>query len=224
MTVGGKLSFRKRVQPIAADLGALPLVDRGDDPPPLDELVQSGFARVEIEVGSGKGAFLVAATEARPDSFWVGIEAANSYAELAATRLAEADRKNGVMLVDNAALFLRDRCEPGSVSRLHVYYPDPWPKRRHRGRRFFSAAPPPVLRRVLSNDGVLFVATDNARYAGEIARVVGASPLFARDRQLEAEALERPGVAFSPTNFERKYIAEGRILRRFAWRVTSERA
>jgi hypothetical protein len=65
----------------------------------------------------------------------------------------------------------------------------------------------------------VFVATDNAGYGGQVARVMGAAADFAfdeeeRDRRIEAG----PGHAFSPTNFERKYIEEGRIIRRYAFR------
>jgi tRNA (guanine-N7-)-methyltransferase len=218
MSVGGKLSFRRRVPEIEADAD-LPLVQGGDDPPRLDELVPAGAECIEIEVGPGKGGFLVAATEARPRSFFLGIEAAPGYAAFAAARLQEAARANAQVLVDNASLFLRDRTRPGSVDRLHVYFPDPWPKRRHRQRRFFNDSVPPTLHRALKDDGLLLVATDNPGYAGQIARVLGSSPLFCRDEDLEDELRELgPGHAFSPTNFERKYRQEGRIIRQFAFR------
>lgn len=218
MSVGGKLSFRRRVPEI--DTGAdLPLIQGGDDPPLLREIVPETAEHVEIEVGPGKGGFLVAATEVRPQTFFLGIEAAPGYAAFAAARLQEAGRTNAQVLVDNAALFLRDRTEPGSVDRLHVYFPDPWPKRRHRQRRFFNDEVPPTLHRVLKDDGVLLVATDNPCYAGQITRVLGASPLFCRDEDLEDELRDLgPGHAFSPTNFERKYRIEGRIIRQFAFR------
>ncbi len=217
MSVGGKLSFRRRVPEV--DAVGLPLVVGGDDPPHLDELVPDGFDDVEIEVGPGKGAYLCAAVAARPRSFVLGIEAAAGYASYAAQQLHESGANNGLFLVDNARLFLEDRVRPGSLTRVHVYFPDPWPKRRHRGRRFFTEETPKVVHRALRDDGLLLVATDNAAYAGQVCRVVGASPLFERDRALERELIaEGPGAAFSPTNFERKYLAEGRIVRRFAFR------
>lgn len=217
MSVGGKLSFRRRVREVATD--GLPLVFGGDDPPSLEALAPAGATGVEIEVGPGKGAFLVAATEARPDSFWVGIEAAQAYARFAAARLAASGRRNGVLLVDNAAQFLRDRTPAGSVERLHVYFPDPWPKRRHRGRRFFREDMPEVLCRVLRPGGLLLVATDNAGYAGQIARVLGGCAGLSDDPEAMRELSERgPGHAFTPTNFERKYRLEGRTIRRSAWR------
>ena len=219
MSVGGKLSFRRRVRDVPED-GSLPFLDAGDDPPPLEELLPEGFdGDVDIEVGPGKGAFLIAATNARPDTFTLGIEAAPSYARLAASRLSDTDRDNGLFLVDNARLYLEHQVEPGALARLHVYFPDPWPKRRHRGRRFFTESAPELAHRVLQPDGLLLVATDNAGYAGQITRVLGASPLLERDREAEADLIAAgPGFAFSPTDFERKYLVEGRIIRRSAWR------
>jgi tRNA (guanine-N7-)-methyltransferase len=105
------------------------------------------------------------------------------------------------------------------VDRLHVYFPDPWPKRRHRKRRFFTEEMPAAIHRVLKPSGLLLVCTDNAACAGEISRVLGASPLLVRDQEEERRLLAaEPGHGFSPTNFERKYLAEGRIIRRYAFR------
>jgi tRNA (guanine-N7-)-methyltransferase len=218
--VGGKLSFRRRVRTAPpGDPAALPLAFGGDDPPGLEELVPPGFADVELEVGPGKGAFLLAASEARPGTFVLGIEAAAAYAQIAADRVQRAGRRNALLLVDNAKLYLADRVPAGALARVHVYYPDPWPKRRHRGRRFFTDDVVPVLHRALAPDGWLLVATDNAAYAGELCRVLGASGRFRREPEEEQRLLALgPGHGFLPTNFERKYREEGRVSRRYAWR------
>lgn len=218
MHQGGKLSFRGRMQDGADDPGEF-LVFGGKNPPPLDELVPAGFADVEIEIGPGKGAFVLAATAVKPDTFVLGIEAAPGYASLAATKLRQSGRNNGRFLVDNGKLYLDDRVDDGALAAVHVYYPDPWPKRRHKGRRFFTDDVPAVLARVLRPGGYCYVATDNAAYAGQIARVLGRSPLFLRDEAEERRMLALgPGHAFSPTNFERKYQEQGRVLRRYAFR------
>src|SRR5690606_23423778 len=150
------------------------------------------------------------------------IEASVAYAKFAAQRVRDAGLRNAVLLVDNARLYLQDRVPEGALRAVHVYYPDPWPKRRHRKRRFFAEETPDVLYRCLAPDGYLLVATDNAAYAGQIVALMGAAPGFARDRAEEERLRDAPpGHGFSPTNFERKYLQEGRILRRYAFRKVS---
>lgn len=218
--VGGKLSFRRRLRKGPAPSHEnLPLIELREDPPALAELVPEGYADVEIEVGPGKGAFLLAATGARPDTFFVGIEASPSYAEHVATQLREHERTNGLLLIDNAKVYLQDRVDDGALARLHVYFADPWPKRRHKRRRFFTDDFPPVIARVLRPGGHLLVATDNPAYAGQIGRVLGASEHLLRDEAEEERLLNAPpGHGFSPTNFEIKYRREERIIRRYAFR------
>ena len=216
MHQGGKLSFRARTPDGPDDPGDR-LVHGGQDPPPLRELAGAA-ANIEVEIGPGKGAFLLAATAQRPDTFVLGIEAAPGYALHAAARLHAAGRRNGRVLVDNGKLYLQDRVPEAALTAVHVYFPDPWPKRRHAGRRFFTDDAPAILARALADGGHLFVATDNPAYGGQVCRVLGSSPAFARDRAGElAAAAAGPGVAFSPTNFERKYIEEGRVIRRYAF-------
>ena len=216
----GRLSFRRRVpRPATLDAAGLPLVECSENPPRLGALVPQGHACVEIEVGPGKGTFLLAATEAHPATFFVGIEAAPDYARYTAERLAKTGRRNGVLLVDNAKQYLRDSVDAGTVDRIHVYFPDPWPKRRHRKRRFFTADAPDVLCRILKPGGTVLAATDNPAYAGQICAVLGECAGLQRD-EAEEERLRAmpPGHGFSPSNFERKYHEQGRIIRRYAYR------
>ncbi len=218
MSQGGRLSFRGRSQDEDDAPGEF-LVLGGQNPPALRELVPAGHQHLEIEIGPGKGAFVLAATAAKPATFLLGIEAATGYASLAAGKLRESGRTNGLLLVDNGKLFLQDRVLEGDLDAVHVYFPDPWPKRRHKGRRFFTDDVPAVLARAIRPGGCCYFASDNAGYSGQVARVMGGTVWFRRDEDEEARVLALgPGHAFTPTNFERKYIEEGRVIRRYAFR------
>jgi len=213
----GKLSFRRRLRHVPSeDTPGLPYIALSEQPPRLDEIVPEGFAKVEIEVGPGKGAFLSAATGACPETFFLGIEAAPSYAVYSAERMLREGRDNAVLLVDNALIYLQEQVDDGAIHRLHVYFADPWPKRRHKKRRLFTPGVDELLARVLEPGGLLLIATDNAAYAGQICTIMGAAPDFVRDTAIEQEL--PPGHGFSPTNFEKKYREEQRIIRRYAYR------
>lgn len=215
---GGKLSFRSRLEDSDENPGDR-LVLGGKNPPGLFDLCPDDGRPVEIEIGPGKGAFVLASTEARPETFVLGIEAAAGYAQHAAAKLFASGRTNAIFLVDNGKLYLQDRVPEASLRAVHVYFPDPWPKRRHSGRRFFTDEVPAIVARVLEDGGHLFVATDNPAYGGQVARVMGSALDFEHDDDERARRIELgPGHAFSPTNFERKYIEQGRVIRRWAFR------
>src|SRR5262245_42054186 len=102
-------------------------------PAPLDrEGIFSQTAPLEVEIGSGKGLFLAAAAAASPERNFVGIEIAPKYARFAAARLAKRDLGNAVMLQGDGMRLLREFLASDAVAALHVYFPDPWWKSRHR--------------------------------------------------------------------------------------------
>ena len=120
-------------------------------------------APVEVEIGSGKGSFLVAESELRPDTLFVGVERARRYWLYAADRLRRRERSNARIVRGDAREAL-EAMPAGSVTGLHLYFPDPWPKRRHAHRRLliqpdFLAA----CERVLAAGAPLRVVTDAPR-------------------------------------------------------------
>jgi tRNA (guanine-N7-)-methyltransferase len=122
------------------------------------------MAPLQIEVGSGKGLFLVHATAALPAHDFLGIEIAAKYARFAASRLAIRGATNGKVVHGDAVRIFRERLMEESIESVHVYFPDPWWKRRHRKRRVMHAEFLRDVERVLRPGGVLHFWTDVAEY------------------------------------------------------------
>lgn len=162
---------------------------------------------VELEIGSGKGTFLLARAAARPELNFLGVEWAGAYCRYAADRIRRAGLPNVRMLRTDAAAFVKTCLPDASIWRLHVYFPDPWPKRRHRRRRLIQVPFLGEARRILAPGGQVIVVTDHQGYFLHIRRAFAATPGLARiafPRMTDATG-ELVG-----TNFERKYIARGR--------------
>jgi tRNA (guanine-N7-)-methyltransferase len=187
-----------------------------DPPAPLDWTALFGNARpVELEVGFGKGLFLLTAAQARPDVNFAGIEIVRKYQLFAATRLVKRGLANVRVACGDAKLFLRDCVAPGSLAAVHVYFPDPWWKRRHWKRRVFTAEFAVQCARVLHDGGRLHAVTDVEAYAHVMSEVVAGLPSFRpvpppppSEAQHDLDYL---------TNFERKFRKEGRPIYRMGW-------
>ena len=162
---------------------------------------------VEIEIGSGKGTFLVARAAARPEVNFLGIEYARAYCRHAADRMKRNDLQNVRMLGTDAEAFVRKFVPDSSIMRLHIYFPDPWPKRRHHRRRIMQRPFLDEVRRILIPGGQLIVVTDHRGYFLQIRRVLTDAPGFANIPMPKMSAEDGEIVG---TNFERKYIAQGR--------------
>ncbi|GMU67480.1 MAG: hypothetical protein AMXMBFR36_37540 [Acidobacteriota bacterium] len=162
----------------------------------------------EVEIGFGKGRFLLARAAARPERRYLGIEVAGEYFRLAARR-ARSRALGNVALLHGEALYLLAAVLPrGFAGELHVYFPDPWPKSRHLRRRLFSPASVDLVLGALAPGGRLWFATDFLDYGAEVEEILRSHPA------LEVERIE-PGWPEGPrTNYEAKYVAEGRPILR----------
>ena len=201
----------------ASDLPALP-DDLASDPRAGWVDPRAWFANparpMEIEIGSGKGTFLVQQASLEPGTNFLGIERAKEFASYAADRARRRGLCNVKVLCGDAAEFLRWRVPDGVCRVIHLYFPDPWPKARHHKRRMVQDRFLAEAHRVLGPGGELRVVTDHGGYWAwmeeHFARWcdAGHSPRF------ERVAFERPGSAgegeIVGTNFERKYRREGR--------------
>jgi tRNA (guanine-N7-)-methyltransferase len=189
----------------------LELGDAADPPRPLDwRTVFGNDHPVELEVGFGKGLFLLTASQACPQVNFVGVEVLRKYQLFTANRLAKRGLDNVRLVKADARLFLRDWVAAGALKAIHVYFPDPWWKKRHLKRRVFTAEFARACERVLRSGGRLHVVTDVEAYFAVIAALV------AEQTQLRTVPLADPAEPVHDldylTNFERKFRKEGRPI------------
>lgn len=160
---------------------------------------------IEIEVGFGKGGWLVDAAAKTREHNFLGIEVMRGLQLYAATRLARRGLTNARVLCTDAGYFLARHVAPASVAAVHVYFPDPWWKARHKKRRVFTAEFAAAAERAIALDGRLCIATDVEEYFEVMTGLVAERPAFVeRWRRVDDAATDQP-----MTNFERKALTSG---------------
>jgi tRNA (guanine-N7-)-methyltransferase len=189
------------------------LLEVPEPPVPLDwPMLFRNNHPVEIEVGFGKGLFLLSASQACPEVNFLGVEILRKYQLFTATRLAKRGIANVRLVKADARLFLRDCVTSASVQAIHVYFPDPWWKNRHRKRRVFTPAFAIQCERLLRPGGRLHVVTDVAEYFAIISELLAP---HTRLRALPVPDVPAPANDRAYlTNFERKFRKEGRPIYR----------
>jgi len=173
------------------------------DPVALFEQIQP----LEVEVGSGKGLFLTAAARSEPRHNFLGIEVAGKYARFAAARLARQQSANALMICGDALVLFRQWLPEASLAAVHVYFPDPWWKKRHHKRRLWTLDFAAQCVRILAPGARLHIATDVGEYYRLIRELLDAQPQL--DRLHDEEQAGPPDEGESLTNFERKARARG---------------
>lgn len=165
---------------------------------------------VELEVGSGKGLFLVNAGIRTPAHNFLGVEMSRKYAHAAARRVARRALAHVKVLPGDARLFLSRFVPPASLRAVHIYFPDPWWKKRHKKRRVFTAPFVADVQRGLEPGGDFRMATDVEEYFGVMLELMAQHPRFVARPSPEARTPEHDLDYL--TNFERKYRIEGRPI------------
>lgn len=155
-------------------------------------------APLEVEIGAGRGDFIIDRASKSPDRNFLAVELSGVVSRMLAVRCGSAEVANlRVVRMDArplAALMLPAR----SVNAFHIYFPDPWPKERHRKHRLFTPDFAAGIARTLEPDGRLFVATDVSAYADAIFATLAAAGFRRVDEPV-------PGAYL--TGFARKFIA-----------------
>jgi len=165
-------------------------------------------APLVMEIGCGAGRTLIGMALQRPECNFLGLERAGEYYRELRARVDKRKLSNMRVARIDAAFLIQHYVADGAVSEYHIYFPDPWPKKRHHKRRLFNDAFCADLRRTLAPDGVLYFATDHQDYYAEI---------LPRLRKVLA-VTEHPepwdDAPLGRTNFEVKYMKEGRPIYR----------
>jgi tRNA (guanine-N7-)-methyltransferase len=196
------------VEPVGLDVETLPR------PIVWSELFGNDHP-VELEIGMGKGTFLTEQAKTRPETNFFGIEYARWFWRYASDRLRRNGCVNARTVRAEAAFFLREYVSDASLAAVHIYFPDPWPKKRHHKRRLIQPAFLLEITRVLRPGGPVRIVTDHADYFLQIQQVLADSPLQIMDYDRPASAGQDEVAG---TNFERKYRQQGRPFHAIAAR------
>ena len=157
---------------------------------------------VEVEIGPGTGTFIVPAARARPEVNWFGLEHSSSRA-WRLQRAIEAQRiANALVINADATCVVATLIPASSVAAYHIYFPDPWWKRRHHRRRLFTPWFAGALARTLMAGGRVHVATDVGDLFALALQVLQSCGGFTQDSDVRSPRL-------GPTAFERKGLARG---------------
>jgi tRNA (guanine-N7-)-methyltransferase len=175
-----------------------------------------GTARpVEIEIGPGRGDVLLAFARARPDTNFFAVEHAAGAAEAIAAAAARHRLGNVRVVAGDARCIVERLVPPASVTAIHVYFPDPWPKTRHRHRRLFDGPDfARAIARALAPGGAVHVASD----LPDLFRAMW--------NRFTAAGLTPRGTAPPPrpvSKFERKYARAGAHAASFIKLATARR-
>ncbi len=172
---------------------------------------------LEVELGSGDGSFLAEYARLHAGSNFIGVERLLG-------RMRKLDRKGRRAGLTNlrgvrieCSYFLEYLLPPGSAVALHIYFPDPWPKRRHRRHRLINERFPLLARQALVPGGTVYLRTDDEDYFKQMLAVFGPASDFCR---VETP----PALRDMPTDFERDFQAKGIQTLRAAYQPLTQAA
>lgn len=191
---------------VATAAGERTLAEWGS-PLPLTRLLP-GEGAWELEIGFGKGRYLVGRATTEPERRFLGIEVAREYQREVARRVVRRRLGNVALLRGEAQYLLATVLPEGFAAAVHVYFPDPWPKAHHHRRRLFSPGSLDLVLRPLVDGGELFFATDHLDYGAEVEAVLAGQP------GLTVERLAGGWPGGPRTHYEAKYVIEGRPILR----------
>ncbi len=164
-------------------------------------------AQTVLEIGFGAGEHLAAMARAEPETAFIGCEPFENGVARLLSRIAEDGLENVRVWPDDARPLI-DALPDASVDRVYVLFPDPWPKRRHRDRRFVGPRNLPRLARILKPGGTLFLASDHPGYIDWMLVHVRADGRFAWTARHPDDWRRRP-ADWPETRYDAKAREQG---------------
>ena len=171
-------------------------------------------ARKILEIGFGNGESLVRAAAEQPEADFLGIEVHEPGVGHCLIHAHESALNNLRVIAHDAIEVLQQQIEDGSLARVNLYFPDPWPKKRHHKRRIIRLGFLQLVARKLAVGGTLHIATDWQNYAEHIDEIIAQSALFRLDERRE-HAGDRPLQRYG-TRFETRGLKKGHRI--WDWR------
>jgi len=169
------------------------------------------LAPLHIEIGVGRGTFILNQAKTNPNTDFLGIEWASKYYRYSVDRIGRWNLTNVRIIRTDATAFIADFLPDSCADCFHIYFPDPWPKKRHHKRRFLNTANADQLLRCLKPAGIIRIVTDHAEYFDQIKNVLTEKA----DSLEEVDFLPAAGAdtgEWVGSNFERKYLKENRPI------------
>ncbi len=168
-----------------------------------DEIFPGSSRPLEVDVGCGEGTFLVDLAAAHPERDFLGIERLLGRVRKVYRKAARRGLNNVRVLRLDSAYAVPWLLPEGGVSRLHLLFPDPWPKKKHHRRRLVRDPFITAVHRALEADGEWLFKSDHSEYFDEVVGAIRASGLF-REESWEPDAFPYP-----ETDFERHWRSKG---------------
>ncbi len=163
-----------------------------------------GEGGCEVDLGCGDGGFLLAMAQHYPQTRFLGVERLLGRIRKVCGEAEKQGLGNLRGLRIESRYFLEWLIAPGSISRLHYLFPDPWPKEKHHKNRLVQASFLPVLHRALTPGGEFLFKTDHEEYFQWVCELMDASPLFLRE--------EWNAPFYPKTDFQQQWEAMGKSI------------
>ncbi len=169
--------------------------------------------RLEVEIGCGKGSFLLSRSKAKPDTDFLGIDRMLKRLRRAVSKVTRHGLNNVALLRIEASYAVEYLIPDNSVDAFFILFPDPWPKKRHHRRRLFQESFLVSLAKTLKAGGEVHIATDHTDYFQWITEMFAVCPYFDEIAPYEPAPQEK-------TNFEIIFLQKEKQINRCSYRLT----